>query len=52
MSHGKQRFGRNSHRGLLNTQDVVSPETAERVYAAIEKLSYERQFTGPQFPQK
>jgi DNA-binding LacI/PurR family transcriptional regulator len=26
---------------LLNTQDVVSPETAERVYAAIEKLSYE-----------
>lgn len=26
---------------LLNKQGVVSPETAERVYAAIQKLSYE-----------
>lgn len=26
---------------LLNNQGIVSPETAERVYAAIQKLSYE-----------
>lgn len=26
---------------LLNNQDLVSPDTAERVYAAIQKLSYE-----------
>jgi DNA-binding LacI/PurR family transcriptional regulator len=26
---------------LLNNQDTVSPETAQRVFAAIEKLSYE-----------
>lgn len=26
---------------LLNKQDVVSPETAARVYAAVEKLAYE-----------
>ena len=26
---------------LLNNQEIVSPDTAARVYAAIEKLSYE-----------